>query len=423
MKRTIVIAACLLLGNTFLYAELTKAQLWAISLPGILTEVREGYRNSLNDKAMNESGRNSVLGTLSRDWGITTREELFEMLDSLENGGHEASFMEIQEILYEIAKAGDYRKAMQVILYGYQWDQVKWNRFRYVFNNWEKYQNVTLKAWDLGRSVSLCRWGYNAGFLTEGEAWKRIFHIARIIQPLYSSWEEYGYDYFMGRLFWASGSGQEESYLARTEPIYGRLLNSYWGWLDWNTDLDADEDDVPIIERYFLPPVDNDGTAQYLTNNSAMYNRYTWSAIPNPNPNVYECKVKKISGNDDYGYGMVFCFDDSDSGNISYYRFFINVNGRFAIAKRTDNSWTNDPVRWTTSSFLNTGYGVYNTLRVEKTNNGNSATFRIFINDNLAASFNDNSPLNGNKIGPVVSVNIMEMEQFPHIPVDVRFEY
>jgi len=58
--------------------------------------------------------------------------------------------------------------------------------------SWNIYQYLTIKAWDLGRSISLCRWGYNVGFITEDEAWARIFRIARIIQPLYRSWEGYG---------------------------------------------------------------------------------------------------------------------------------------------------------------------------------------------------------------------------------------
>ena len=424
MKKPIALAICLFLCNTFLYAELTKAQLWAISLPGILTEARGGYRNSLNDMAMNESGRSSVLTTLRRDWGITTREELLDMLDSLENGGHAASFKEIQWIINETARAGNNEQARRTVLESYDWaDNVKWNRFRYVFNNWDRYQHRTIKAWDLGRSVSLCRWGYNVGFITEAEAWKRIFHIASLVQPLYSSWEEYGYDYFMGRLFWASSSGEEESYLQRTEPIYRRLLNSYWSWLDWDVDLEAEEEDAIIYSRRFLPPADNDGTVQFLSNDSAMYNRYYWQTSPNYNPNIYEIRAKKISGNDDYGYGMVFCFDDSESSSASFYRFFITVNGRFTVAKRIGNDWAATPVSWRSSSFLETGFGVYNTLSVERTNYENGATFRIYINGNLAATFNDDNPLNGNKFGPAVSVNIMEREQFPHIPVDVRFEY
>jgi hypothetical protein len=139
--------------------------------------------------------------------------------------------------------------------------------------------------------------------------------------------------------------------------------------------------------------------------------------------NTYEYWVKKKSGNSTSGFGILFCVDNSNSGNTSYYRFFITVNGRFVISKRTGSTWAPDPIGWRDSPFLNTGYDVYNKLRVERVDNKTNTTFNIFINDNLAASFNDDDPINGNRIGLGASASIMEREQFPYIPVDVRFDF
>ena len=425
LKKYYLFVTILFVFNCSLFSELTKAQTWAISLTGIMTELNRSNRSSLNASAMDERGRNTWVEVLRRDWGITTREELLGMLDSLEYGGHAASFREIQGILNEVNGARNESEII-AIMTKYEWDQTKINRFNYIFNNWNRYNNRTIKAWDLGRSISLCRWGFNVGFITEDEAWKKIFHYARIIQSLYNSWEEYGYDYFMGRLFWASGFREEESYFARTETVYRQLLNSYWSWIDWHIDLDQSETTViPVKTIRFLKPDDNDGTAQYSTNDPALYNKwpYSYSPNPNPDPNIYECRIKKISGNNSYGFGILFCVDDADRNNINFYRFFITLNGTFTIAKRIGNNWAPTPVSWRNSSFINTGYNEYNTLRVERVDNEKNATFRIFINDNLAAAFNDDNPINGSKAGLVVSVNIMEMEQFPYIPVDVRFYF
>ncbi|MDR2176588.1 MAG: DUF1266 domain-containing protein, partial [Treponema sp.] len=73
--------------------------------------------------------------------------------------------------------------------------------------NWNIFNDRNILAWDLGRNIALCRWGYDVGFLSEEEAWEKIMYYAKLIQPLYKSWEEYGYDYYMGRVFWASGFG------------------------------------------------------------------------------------------------------------------------------------------------------------------------------------------------------------------------
>jgi len=425
MKKYLLLVMGFFVCGHFLFAELKKAQMWAISLTGIMSEINSSYRNSLNTSAMDEGGKNSILELLRRDWGITTRVELLETLTSLEYRGHTASLSEIQKIRNEIIEARS-ESDLGAVFSKYEWDQTKFNRFKYISANWERYHNRTIRAWDLGRSISLCRWGYNVGFINEEEAWEKIFHIAKIIQPLYNSWEEYGYDYFIGRLFWASGFGEEQAYFASTEPVYKRLLNSYWSWIDWNIDLDLPEtSEIPVSTVRFLKPDDNDGTLQFRTNDPASYDTWYHNYRQNPNAamNTYEYWVKKKSGNATSGFGILFCVDNSDSGNTSYYRFFITVNGRFIISKRTGSTWATDPISWRDSPFLNTGYDVYNKLRVERVDNKTNTTFNIFINDNLAASFNDDNPINGSRIGLGASASIMEREQFPYIPVDVRFDF
>jgi len=120
----------------------------------------------------------------------------------------------------------------------------------------------------------------------------------------------------------------------------------------------------------------------------------------------------------------LFCVDNSNPNNVSFYRLFITVNGLFAVQKMSDNKWANPPpISWRNSSFLKKGYNVYNHIKVEKNNNNGIITFNIYFNDNLSATFFDETPLNGDKMGLVTSINVLEKEMFPHIPVDVRFDY
>ncbi|MDR0312300.1 MAG: DUF1266 domain-containing protein [Treponema sp.] len=425
MKKHLVFVIIFLIINSSLFAELTRAQMWAISLTGIMTEINSSYRNSLNAYAMDASGRNTSWRLFS-SWGITRREQLLETLDSLERGGHSASLREIQDIVYELSNARSESERTDILI-KVRSDQSKNNRLTYVLANWDEYQNRTLRAWDLGRGISLCRWGYNVGIITEKEAWDKIFHFAGLIQALYNSWEEYGYDYFMGRLFMYSSISIRiaESTFAITEPVYRKLLDSYWGWLDWDIDFDEPETAVPVNTIRFLRPDDNDGTAQYWNNDPALYGRYSYHYMPNPNENqnVYECRVRKISGCDTSGYGILFCVDDTDRNNLSYYRLYITVNGRFTVQKRIGSTWATAPVGWKDSSFINTGYNVNNTLWVERNDTDAGALFWIYINDNLVAFFKDASPINGRKAGMSASTGDMEMELFPFIPVDVRFDF
>jgi hypothetical protein len=218
--------------------ELTREQSWAIALTGILSELNRSNNNTLSTSWSNYRYRAVWLEVLRRDWGITTKEELLETLDNIENGRHSASLREIQLIIYEVSTARNDSEAL-AILNKYPWDQTKINRFNYVVQNWEVYYNRTIRAWDLGRNISLCRWGFDVGFFTEDEAWEKIMYYAKIIQPLYNSWEEYGYDYLMGCLFFASGLGEPSRYQEDTIPIYERLIsrNGLWYNREWSIDL------------------------------------------------------------------------------------------------------------------------------------------------------------------------------------------
>ena len=70
-------------------------------------------------------------------------------------------------------------------------------------------------------------------------AWDRIMELARKVQSMYQSWEEFGYDYYMGRVFWASGFGDDINYLVQTDKLYKNLTgeDGYWKNFEWNIDL------------------------------------------------------------------------------------------------------------------------------------------------------------------------------------------
>jgi hypothetical protein len=407
-----------------LFAELTKQQQWAIALTGIMTERNRSSRNTLNADEINEQNKAKWLETLRRDWSINNREELLEMLEKMENNGNAATLKYVKQII--INEINENNNFSIIGLYNkYQLTSIHYNYLKFIVLNWPQFNNRTILAWDLGRNISLCRWGYSAGFLSEEESWERIMHYAKKIQLFYNSWEEYGYDYYMGQIFWASGSGSDIYYLIQTDPIYKKLIRGYWNHLAWYTNLGDTNQDLSIRTIYYQAPGDNDGGLQFYTNDSKYYDRYMNYFLNNLNDdkNVYQCRLKKISGHEDYGFGILFCADDSDKTNISYYRLFITAEGRFTVQKRLGGEWTEPLVRWTASSFLKKGYDEYNYVKVVKADTDDSATFTIYFNDSLAVTFEDSTPLNGIRAGLVVSVNTSEKELFPNIPVDVRFDY
>ena len=425
MRSRLLLIVLIISCKSFLFAELTKAQFWAISLAGMMTEMNEYNRNTLNMGAMTESNKRGWLELLRRDWGVTNREELLETLDTTENVGHASSLRQMKQIINEMANQGF---SIFEIYNKYELTDYQYNRLKFTIANWNILRDRTLMAWDLGRNISLCRWGYSVGFLEEEEAWEKIMYYAKKIQLFYNSWNGYGTDYLMGRLFFGSGSGEDITYLLRTAPLYNKLTTAFWNHIDWYTNLSTEARDTgkAIAQiSFYEKPEDNDGALQFQTNDPSDYNKWSSFYIDNPgtDQNIIQCNIKKISGDDNYGFGILFCVDDSDMSKRSFYRLFITVKGTFTVQKMVDDKWVKAPVDWRDSSFLKTGYNVYNHIMVERTDDNGSATFNIYFNKNLAATFVDNEPLNGVRVGLVTSVNVLGKEMFPHIPVDVRFDY
>ena len=57
-------------------------------------------------------------------------------------------------------------------------------------------------AWDLVRVVNLGRWAYLCGYVSENEMWQIMQVAADIALEHFSSWEEYGRSFIMGRGVW-----------------------------------------------------------------------------------------------------------------------------------------------------------------------------------------------------------------------------
>jgi hypothetical protein len=110
-----------------------------------------------------------------------------------------------------------------------------------------------------------------------------------------------------------------------------------------------------------------------------------------------------------------------------FYRILITVNGTYQVMKVFNARTSNDQVyfipnikegAWPLSANLITGYDKWNTTEVKKTDN---TTFAIRFNDQYETTFTDADPLSGTQIGYYVHVANEENENFPDVPVDVRF--
>lgn len=161
----------------------------------------------------------------------------------------------------------------------------------------------------------------------------------------------------------------------------------------------------------------SDGFIQFRTNDSDYYdyNFYTWYEESYQQIlDVVEIKVKKISGYEWGGFGIVFCLQD----DYNFYLLLIDIKGWYTIYEANDSSWIQD-VAWTESDMLNKGFSKINTLKVE--HDDSSDIFTISINGSYVNSFYDSS-FDGGYSGFFVEIWGKDQEDFPDTPVDVRFK-
>jgi hypothetical protein len=161
---------------------------------------------------------------------------------------------------------------------------------------------------------------------------------------------------------------------------------------------------------------DGEGFRQFYANIPGYYNRgfyhFLYGSKTTPMM-MLRSQVKRISGFDDVGYGIVFCMQD----NGDYYRLLIKTDGTYSVTRKSGELKT-PLIDWTASEYLEQGYGVLNEIGVMY--NYVEQRFTVFFNEIAETSYVDDF-FSGGYSGFYAIIGPEEMEQFPDEPVDIRF--
>ena len=160
---------------------------------------------------MPEEDVESIRSTIESWWNVTDRESTLEIVKWLLEEGHHA---EADEALEKVRKRGienisqeerddEESKIGDVCLIAESMEE----------NGWCPGGKMpgSVIAWDLVRLVNLGRWAYLCGYVNEGEMWQIMQAAADTALEHFSSWEEYGMSFVMGRGVWHGDPDDSET--------------------------------------------------------------------------------------------------------------------------------------------------------------------------------------------------------------------
>jgi hypothetical protein len=237
-----LLAVVLAAGSIYVYnsPKYTEAgKLWAISLSAIIFDINDDRQDTLSGFVYpNYIKSESVRNLLERSWNINNKRDLFRSLEYLKYSGQTRTFFRLKHIL-----TLETELTFEEIVDKYQLSRNHYNRMLHIYENWDLYSDIQFVSWDWGRYVSVVRWGYGAGYLDEDEAYDLIVPVASLVQNRYSSWEEFGQEYVLGRMLFGAGVENLDAYYKSSINSYKKMISpgGVWDKLLWNTQLYTDQ--------------------------------------------------------------------------------------------------------------------------------------------------------------------------------------
>lgn len=77
----------------------------------------------------------------------------------------------------------------------------------------------SIAAWDMGRLVLVTRCCFDAGYISDEEAWHYIFNARHLSQESYISWEDFASGYVIGRAMWSGNTMSLIGIIAITQGL------------------------------------------------------------------------------------------------------------------------------------------------------------------------------------------------------------
>lgn len=172
---------------------------------------------------------------LEQWWSVTDRQTADETLDWLLSGGHRSDFIEDTAYLKDIGLGEIPTEERRGWLFeNFDLSDADALYYTQVYAYYEEHGEHAIDAWDYCRALNLLGFYYAAGYYTREESLDKALEIARIMQPVFNSWDDMVDSYLMGYEYWMEESSDERRKVY--EDLKSRDDNPYT--VDYNTTLE-----------------------------------------------------------------------------------------------------------------------------------------------------------------------------------------
>ncbi|MCL1846912.1 MAG: DUF1266 domain-containing protein [Coriobacteriia bacterium] len=204
--------------NNNLSMEPAIVESWAIGCSAILATKWgvDPHNYGMFDKNDKDAAA-TARTVLSRDWGISSRADLIELIERMTDGGHSSEFAEVYEAVASLSDA-EYAELLEYAegIESYMWPLTK--------SLGEKWGDRQIKAWDWFRMIHIIGWGYHAGYLELEEAYSMMIPVIERLSSTFSSWDEANENYLDGYAWWSmTDVGDPNSEYKNRVKIYESL--------------------------------------------------------------------------------------------------------------------------------------------------------------------------------------------------------
>ena len=192
--------------------------LWLLALDGALLTGFRGDPFSLDAGLTTPQQKSAQRKSLVEWWGVASREDLIKMLANIRRGMHSHEYNRY---------LGIWRGPQDGVKACMRLDRDSRKNLQLIGGTTDIVGARSLLAWDFGRGIMLSTSGFAVGYLTEQEAWSYMKSFGDEIGKHYASWQDYGLNYLIGRVFWAE---DKASYFDGTEDALRWLYSREGAW-------------------------------------------------------------------------------------------------------------------------------------------------------------------------------------------------